>query len=196
MSKRTTDISLSLEDISLPSNKTDIKPMSSIEATRTYLQMMSVDELKQALLADERIHVDQVVECPPSFYRYLYCEVGRNYQWVDRLSWTDEQIHAYLSKPNISLWVLYCAGAPGGYFELRQNEDGSVQIVFLGLLKEFMGRGLGKYMLTIAVKQAWNKAINRIWVHTCTLDHPAALSNYLKRGFKPFRQETYVVTRG
>ncbi len=168
--------------------------MSGIEATRTYLQMVSSDELKPAWLADERIHVDQVVECPPSFYLYLYSEVGRNYQWVDRLIWTDEQIHAYLSKPSVSLWVLYCAGAPSGYFELRQHEDGSVEIVFFGLLKEFIGRGFGKYLLTIAIKQAWNKATNRIWVHTCTLDHPAALSNYIKRGFKPFRQETYVVT--
>jgi GNAT superfamily N-acetyltransferase len=158
--------------------------------------MMSVDELKPAKLADESVHVAQVVECPPSFFRYLYCEVGRTYHWVERLGWTDEQIHAYLSKPSISLWVLYCAGAPGGYFELRQNEDGSVEIVFFGLIKEFMGRGLGKYLLTIAIEQAWKKATNRIWVHTSTLDHPAALSNYLKRGFKPFRQENYVVTRG
>ena len=156
--------------------------------------MLSVNELKPSLLVDERVHVDQVVECPPSFFRYLYCEVGRYYHWVERLDWTDEQIHAYLSQPNISLWVVYYAGSPGGYFELRQHEDGSVEIVYFGLLKEFMGRGLGKYLLTIAVKRAWEKATNRIWLHTCTLDHPAALSNYLKRGFKQFRQETYVVT--
>ena len=168
--------------------------MSCIEATRTYLQMVSIDELKPAWLADERIHIDRVVECPPSFYLYLYSEVGRNYHWVDRLIWTDEQIHAYLSKPSVSLWVLYSAGAPGGYFELRQHEDGSVEIVFFGLVKEFIGRGFGKYLLTIAIKQAWNQTTNRVWVHTCTLDHPAALSNYIKRGFKQFRQETYMVT--
>lgn len=169
--------------------------MKSIEVTQTYLQMMSIDELKHALLADERVRVDRVVECPPSFYRYLYCEVGRDYHWVDRLSWTDEQIHVYLSKPGISLWVLYYAGAPGGFFELRRNDDGSVEIVFLGLLKEFMGRGLGKHLLTTAVEEAWKGATNRIWLHTSTLDHFSALSNYLKRGFKPFRQETYVVTK-
>ena len=168
--------------------------LKSIEVTRTHLQMVSVDELKQVLLVDERVRVEQVVECPPSFYHYLYSEVGRNYHWVDRLSWKDKQIQAYLSKPSISLWVLYCAGAPGGFFELRQHEDGSVEIVFFGLLKDYIGRGFGKYLLTIAVEQAWNKATSHIWVHTCTLDHPAALSNYIKRGFKPFRQETYVVT--
>ena len=158
--------------------------------------MVSPDELKAALFADNRLRVEQVIECPPSFFRYLYSEVGRNYHWVDRLGWTNEQIRAYISQPSVTLWVLYCAGAPGGYFELRQSEDDSVEIAYLGLLEEFIGRGLGKYLLTNAAKQAWEKTTSRIWVHTCTLDHPAALSNYLNRGFKQFRQETYEVMRG
>ena len=90
--------------------------------------------------------------------------------------------------------MLYYTGAPSGFFELHQYEDGSVEIAYFGLLKEYTGRGLGKYLLTIAIEQAWKKATDRVWVHTCTLDHPAALTNYLKRGFKPFQQETYVVT--
>lgn len=170
--------------------------MNNIEVIRTYLQMVSPDELKAALFADNRLRVEQVIECPPSFFRYLYSEVGRNYHWVDRLGWTNEQIRAYISQPSVTLWVLYCAGAPGGYFELRQSEDDSVEIAYLGLLEEFIGRGLGKYLLTNAAKQAWEKTTSRIWVHTCTLDHPAALSNYLNRGFKQFRQETYEVMRG
>ena len=165
--------------------------MSNIEVTRTYLQMVSPDDLKPAMLADDRIRIEQAIKCPPSFFRYLYSEVGRNYYWVDRLNWTDEQIRAYLSQPSVTVWVLNCAGAPGGYFELRQHEDDSVEIAYFGLLADFIGRGLGKYLLTIAVKQAWERTTNRIWVHTCTLDHPAALSNYLQRGFKQFQQETY-----
>lgn len=167
--------------------------MSSIEVTRIYLQMLSPNEHKPAKLADDRLHIEQVIECPPSFFRYLYAEVGRNYHWIDRLDWTNEQIRAYLSQPTVTLWVLYCAGAPGGYFELYQHEDGSVEIAYFGLLGEFIGRGIGKYLLTIAIEQAWKRASDRIWVHTCTLDHPAALSNYLRRGFKPFRQETYQI---
>ena len=169
--------------------------MNNIEVIRTYLQMVAPDELKAALFADNRLRVEQVIECPPSFFRYLYSEVGRNYHWVDRLGWTNEQIRAYISQPSVTLWVLYCAGAPGGYFELRQSEDDSVEIAYLGLLEEFIGRGLGKYLLTNAAKQAWEKTTSRIWVHTCTLDHPAALSNYLNRGFKQFRQETYEIIR-
>jgi len=168
--------------------------MKRVEVIRTYLRMISVNELKPSLLADEGVRVDQVTECPAPFFRYLYREVGRNYHWVDRLSWTNEQIRAYLSQANVSLWVLYYTGAPAGYFELRQHEDGSVEIAYFGLFEEFMGRGLGKHLLTIAVEQAWSKSTNHIWVHTCTLDHPAALPNYLKRGFKPFQQETYFLT--
>ncbi len=112
---------------------------------------------------------------------------------IDRLNWTNEQICAYLSQASVSVWVMYCAGAPGGYFELRQHEDDSVEIVYFGLLADFIGRSLGKYLLTIAAKQAWERTTNRIRVHTCTLDHPAALSNYLRRGFKQFQQETYQI---
>jgi GNAT superfamily N-acetyltransferase len=169
--------------------------MKSIEATRTYLQMLSPDEHKPVVnLVGDRLHITQIFDCPASFYRYLYCEVGRDYHWVDRRNWCDQQIQAHLSQPSISLWVLYYTGAPSGFFELHQYEDGSVEIAYFGLLKEYTGRGLGKYLLTIAIEQAWKKATDRVWVHTCTLDHPAALTNYLKRGFKPFQQETYVVT--
>ena len=167
--------------------------LSNIEVTRTYLEMVSPHQLKPAMLADDRIRIDPAIECPPSFFRYLYTEVGRNYHWIDRLSWTNEQICAYLGQASVSVWVMYCAGAPSGYFELRQHEDDSVEIVYFGLLTEFIGRGLGKYMLTIAAKQAWERTNNRIWVHTCTLDHPAALSNYLRRGFKQFQKETYLI---
>lgn len=168
--------------------------MSRVEVTRTYLKMLAANELKPAKLSDERVRVDCAIECPASFYRYLYTEVGRYYHWVDRLSWTDSQIRAYLNQPTVSIWVLYVAGAPAGYFELCQHEDDSVEIAYFGLLQEFLGRGLGKYLLTVAIEQAWIQSKQHIWVHTCTLDHPAALSNYLNRGFKPFRQETYFAT--
>ncbi len=167
--------------------------MKSVEVTRTYLQMTQKSELVPAKLVDDRLHIEPVLECPTSFFRYLYGEVGRQYRWVDRLSWTDEQIRHYLDQPSVSLWVLYSTGAPAGYFELRQHEDASLEIAYFGLLKEFLGRSLGKHLLTVAVEQGWQLGANRIWLHTCTLDHSAALPNYLKRGFKPFRKETYVV---
>ncbi len=166
----------------------------SIEVTRTYLEMSAPEELEPAHLTDSRLRIDQLHECPASFYRFLYREVGRFYHWIDRLGWTDEEIRAHLDNTSITLWVMYYDGAPAGYFELFRYDDGSTEIAYFGLLPEFLGRGLGKHLLNIAVERAWSEGANRVWLHTCTLDDPAAMPNYLKRGFKPFKQEKYFTT--
>ena len=91
------------------------------------------------------------------------------------------------------LYVMWVDGAPAGYFELRSEPDGAVEIVYFGLLPQFTGRGFGRYMLTEAVEQAWASGARRVWLHTNTLDHPAALPNYQKRGFRVTRTEEYEV---
>jgi GNAT superfamily N-acetyltransferase len=166
----------------------------SVEVTRTYLQLARVDEFKPARLDDQSVRVEFIRECPASFYRYLYGEVGRLYHWVDRLVWIDDEIRAHLDRPEITLWVMYYEGAPAGYFELERHEDGSTEIAYFGLIQDFLGRGLGKHLLSVAVERAWAGDPNRVWLHTCTLDDPAALPNYLKRGFQPFKRETYLTT--
>jgi GNAT superfamily N-acetyltransferase len=121
--------------------------------------------------------------------------VGREYHWFDRRDWTDEQIERHLAKDEISIWVMRQGKTPAGFFELVRQEGGSIEIGYLGLLPDYIGRGLGKFMLTEAVRSAWNLGANRVWLHTCTLDHPSALPNYLKRGFKQFKQERYTVEK-
>ena len=138
--------------------------------------------------------MEQVQRCPVSFHRFLYREVGRNYHWRDRLTWSDSEVRHYLDDPAVTLHVLYVLGSPAGYFELRKEPDGSVEIAYFGLLPEFLGRGLGKGLLSEAVTAAWARGAKRVWLHTCTLDDPAALPNYLKRGFKPFKDEKYQTT--
>lgn len=161
-------------------------------ATRTYLELTNRDQLSAVTAPTEPgLRVDRVERCPPSFYRYLYCEVGRAHHWVDRLEWTDEMIRAHLSSSALSVCVLYTAGAPAGYFELRAWEDGSVEIAYFGLVPAFIGRGLGKYLLGVAVERAWDIGANRVWLHTSSLDHASALPNYRARGFRQFRQERY-----
>ena len=168
------------------------KAMSSIEVTRTYLEMRDPSELQRARSNDPRICVEQVHECPSSLFRYLYVEVGRNYYWIDRLPWTDEDIARHLLQPENSLWLMTYDGKTAGYFELRKCEDGSIEIAYFGLLQDFLGRGLGKHLLTCATEQAWADGANRVWLHTCTLDDPAAMPNYLKRGFRPLKTERYL----
>jgi ribosomal protein S18 acetylase RimI-like enzyme len=166
---------------------------TTTEVTRTYLEMRDPAQLSGALFDDPRVRIEQIPECPPALFRSLYVEVGRNYHWIDRLPWTDEDIAAHLSQPEISLWLMTDEKKTAGYFELRLCEDGSVEIAYFGLLPEFIGRGLGKHLLTRAVEQAWAAGANRVWLHTCTLDDPAALPNYLKRGFQAFKTESYEV---
>lgn len=161
-------------------------------ALRTYLEMRDPSSLRPARLADESVRVEQVRGCPPAFWRYLYTEVGRAYRWIDRLPWSDDTIRAYLADPSVSLWLMTVEGAPAGYFELRRDRAGGVEIAYLGLLDEYTGRGLGGHLLTVAVERAWADGAGRVWLHTSSLDHPAALPNYLRRGFTPFDAEYYV----
>ena len=162
------------------------------EVTRTYLEMRDKSELRSALLDSPLIRIEEQRDCSIELFRQLYVEVGKNYHWIDRLLWTDEEIRAHLAKPENSIWLMTHDSEIAGYFELRKCEDGSTEIAYFGLLPEFIGRGLGKHLLTCATQQAWADGANRVWLHTCTLDDPAALPNYLKRGFKPFKTETYL----
>src|SRR5688572_16232734 len=165
--------------------------MPPVKVTRTYLEMRSPGELTSGPLPRDVPRLERLEECPVSFFRYLYAEVGRAYHWTDRLSWTDQQVQAHIADPDVSLWLLTSGAAPAGYFELHSGHDRSVEIAYFGLLPEFVGRGWGGYLLTRAVETAWALRPDRVWLHTCTLDHPAALPNYLRRGFRPVREEVY-----
>jgi GNAT superfamily N-acetyltransferase len=165
----------------------------TVTATRTYLEMRNASQLRPSPLPGDAIvvHVDDPA---PSFWRYLYSEVGREYRWTDRLGWTDEEIAAYLADPAIDLWILKAGEATAGYFELRRHPDEAIEIAYFGLLPDFVGRGLGKGLLSAAVSEAWRAGASRVWLHTSSLDHHAALPNYLARGFTIFKRETYEVT--
>jgi GNAT superfamily N-acetyltransferase len=155
--------------------------------------MTAPDELRPAMVAGPAPTVERLRNCSVELFRRLYQEVGRAYRWTDRLSWTDEMVRNHLATPGVSIWLLSSQDQTAGYFELREHEDQSVEIAYFGLLPDFIGRGWGKHLLTCAVQSAWQLRPTRVWLHTCTLDHPAALPNYLKRGFQPVRQEVYEV---
>ena len=166
--------------------------MAETEVTRTYLEMTRPEQLRSVAL-DRRSRVEHAKGCTVPFFRFLYREVGQRYHWHDRLVWSDDQCRARLAAPGIQLWVLYVEGTPVGYFELERHADTSVEIVYFGLMPDFVGRGLGKQMLSAAVARSWEMGASRVWLHTCTQDNPAALPNYLARGFAPFKTETFTV---
>ena len=124
------------------------------------------------------------------FNRFLYQLVGKDWAWTDRLSWSDEQWKAYAESDNLRTWVAYYKGSPAGYYELEQQKGGDVEIAYFGLAPKFIGQGFGGYLLSRAIKSAWKmKGTKRVWVHTCTLDHPSALHNYQARGLEVYRVE-------
>lgn len=165
----------------------------TVEVRRTYLQMTRPDELEPVHASDPRVRIERTAALPAAFYRYLYREVGRPWHWIDRLGWRDDDVRRHLARREVGVWLLYHAESPAGFFELCGHEDGSTEVAYLGLLPEFVGQGLGKPLITAAVEEAWAGGANRVWLHTCTLDHPKALAGYIARGFRPFKEETYQV---
>jgi GNAT superfamily N-acetyltransferase len=174
-----------------------------VTATRTYLEMTDRGALRRGRQPDADVQISRRDSCEPAFWRYLYTTVGAGYRWLDRLSWTDDDIRRYLDDPAVSLWVMTIGGEIAGYYEIRCDppsaehgrENDSVEIVYFGLMPAFTGRGLGAFMLTDAVDRAWSLGARRVWLHTCTFDHPQAIPNYIARGFRVFRVEEYAVPK-
>lgn len=122
----------------------------------------------------------------PELNRFLYASVGADWTWYMRLDWTYAQWLEDLSRPEVTTWIAYVRGTPAGYFELEEQAEAAVEIRYFGLLPGFIGKGMGGALLSDAVRTAWSFGAKRVWLHTCSLDHPAALGNYQARGFRLF----------
>jgi GNAT superfamily N-acetyltransferase len=165
--------------------------MSGVTVVRTYLEQRSPESLRAATSSDSRLRLVRAEPDDISLFRELYRDVGGAYHWRDRNALSDDQLRAHFQSDDVELWVLFHGDQAAGFFELQRHPDGSVEIVYFGLTSAFFGQGLGKHLLTKASESAWALGATRVWVHTCTLDSPAALPNYLARGFSPYRTETY-----
>lgn len=162
------------------------------EITTYYLEMASPADLRSSRTAVGGFRVEQARIPCPELNRFFYTSIGGDWFWVDRLSWTYEQWLAWVDRPELETWIAYLDGTPAGYFELEKQQDGSVELTYFGLLSRFVGRGLGGALLTTAAERAWSMGASRVWLHTCSLDSPAALPSYQARGFRLYRQETEV----
>jgi GNAT superfamily N-acetyltransferase len=159
--------------------------------TTTYLELTTATALIAAPESNLTIQ-EATIPCP-ELNRFLYTAVGGSWYWLDRLAWSYEKWQQHLSQPQVRTWVAYVGGNPAGYFELLQDTPNSVEISYFGLLPQFLGKGHGGYLLTTAIRQAWDWGAHRVWVHTCTLDGPYALKNYLARGFSVYDEQTHEV---
>jgi GNAT superfamily N-acetyltransferase len=123
------------------------------------------------------------------FYRYLYDTVGEPWLWFERRAMADEDLARLIQDERIEIYVLNVDGEPAGFAELDRRYPPDIELTYFGLMPDFIGKGLGRYLLTWAVDTAWNHAPVRLWVSTNTLDHPKALPLYQRCGFRPFKQE-------
>ncbi len=158
--------------------------MSERKQILTYVEMNKPEELSPATLASE-VTVSEVSPPDAAINLSFYSRVGADWKWTDRLKWSQEQWNRYISDPNLKTYVGKSRGEDIGFFECAIQPEGNIEITIFGLLPPSIGKGLGGALLSKAVEAAWAiPGIRRVWLHTCNDDHPNALKNYLKRGFK------------
>ena len=163
----------------------------SKKVERNYLEINSIDELNEP----HNLSPDFIIELiqPDDFKlnKFFYKNIGKSHHWVDRLIWTDKQWMNYTSDRSVKTFVLKKKDDLAGYFELIIHKDkNEVEIAYLGLLEEYHNQKLGSSLLSSAIRNSFKEKTNRVWVHTCSLDHKNALKNYLSRGMKIFKKET------
>ena len=156
-----------------------------------YLEMTAREQLQPQRSPRADLEFLRVEPPNPDTNRIYYRDVGRLWHWTDRLPWTPEQWRAYVERPELETWIARVNGVAAGYAELELQDHRNVEIAYFGLLPAFVGQGHGGHFLTETIERAWALGADRVWVHTCTLDHPAALANYLARGFRQYREETH-----
>ena len=158
---------------------------------RNYLEIKSLNQLSEIKKSGDNYSLNQVIPNDFQLNKFFYKQIGKNYQWVDRLIWTDKNWIEYVSSPNLFTFVLKNNDDIAGFFELMYHKDKlETEIAYFGLLKEYFGKKLGGYMLSEAIKKSFSYNVKRVWVHTCSLDHKNALKNYLSRGMKIYNTET------
>ncbi len=164
------------------------------EVERNYLEIHSIRDLNEVLKPNKDCSLNLLEPINFQLNKFFYKNIGKKHKWTDRLVWTEAQWIEYLSSKKVRTYILKYQNDLAGYFELIfHSDEKEVEIAYFGLLEEFQNKKLGSYLLTQALKKSFNSKVNRVWVHTCSLDHKNALKNYIARGMKIFKSETILI---
>ena len=164
------------------------------EVIRSYLEINSLSELKESSKPSEGYSLDLSEPINFQLNKFFYKNIGQNHMWVDRLAWNEAQWIDYVSNKCVKTYIFKYKSDLVGFFELIFHfEKDEAEIAYFGLLKEYQNKKLGSYLLSEAIKRSFSNNINRVWVHTCSLDHKNALNNYINRGMKIFKTEKILV---
>jgi len=160
--------------------------------SRNYLEIKSIDTLRESNAPKLISSIDLVDPIDFQINKFFYKNIGKKHRWTDRLIWSDDDWIKYVTNLKVKTYIFKVKEDLAGYFELIIHDDlKEIEIAYFGLLEEYHNKKLGGYLLSEAIKKCFFKAkINRVWVHTCTLDHKNALNNYLARGMKIYKKET------
>ena len=160
------------------------------EVKRNYLEIKLLQDLKEGNKPSEDYSLSLIDPINFQLNKFFYKNIGKNHKWVDRLSWSEEKWITYVSSEKVKTYILKFRDDLVGFFELIFHpEKNETEIAYLGILKEYQNKKLGSYLLSEAIKKSFRKNVIRVWVHTCSLDHKNALSNYISRGMKIFKTE-------
>ena len=160
------------------------------EVKRNYLEIRSLYDLKERNKPSEDYLLSLIDPINFQLNKFFYKNIGKNHKWVDRLTWSEEKWINYVSNKNVSSYVFKYKDDLVGFFELIIHpEKNETEIAYFGILEEYQNKKLGSYLLSEAIKKSFKNNINRVWVHTCSLDHRNALNNYISRGMKIFKTE-------
>ena len=164
------------------------------EVQRNYLEINSIQDLIEAIKPDGNYSLNLLEPTNFQLNKFFYKNIGKKHKWIDRLVWTEAQWIDYVSNKKVSTYILKFKNNLAGFFELiSHDEKKEIEIAYFGLLEEFHNKKLGSYLLSQAIKKSFKSSIDRVWVHTCSLDHKNALNNYVARGMKIFKTETIKV---
>ena len=160
------------------------------EVQRNYLEINSIQDLNEVIEPSGDYSLDLLNPINFQLNKFFYKNIGKKHKWIDRLVWTEAEWIDYVSNKNVKTYVFKFKNNLAGFFELIFHiEKKEVEIAYFGLLEEFQNKKLGSYLLSQAIQKSFNSGIERVWVHTCSLDHKNALNNYIARGMKIFKTE-------
>ena len=160
------------------------------EVKRNYLEINSLTDLQESKKPSEDYIVDLIEPTDFQLNKFFYKNIGKKHKWIDRLIWTEEQWIKYVSNKNVKTFVLKNKKDLVGFFELIIHfEKKEVEIAYFGILEEYQNKKLGSFLLSHAIKKSFQQNVEKVWLHTCSLDHKNALNNYLSRGMKIFKSE-------
>lgn len=168
-------------------------PIGHLDVTITHLEMTRPPRLPAPPPPALKVAVFRAENISVPFYRYLYNTVGGPWVWYERRRLSDEALAAIIGHPDVDIYVLYASGEPAGYAELDRSKMPDIELVFFGLMPHFIGRKLGPWFLHWVIDAAWTREPQRLWLHTCSFDHPRAITHYQRAGFVPYKQERKLI---